>query len=248
MADSLIVILLAFEWLFFISGFAPITLGSRRIFIRHPNLGLAAWFFSLLSAGVAVALALSVSITTLVSTYEQLSESSMGSADWFAALLLSFLPWLGMAAAGIALALANLRLDPLIQSAKVFHRQLGVIGRPDGEFEGVPIRLFTADAPIVFAGKFGGRSAIFISTGLKMVLSEQDLAVVLTHEFAHVRFQHNKLKAMARFIQTLTPWLRVSRALVQEVELLCEAAANRFAAKRFGAGEIERVSQIVLGR
>ena len=248
MVDSLLVILLAFEWLFFISGFAPVALSSRRIFIRHPNFGLAAWFASLLSAGVAVALALFVAIVSLVSTFEQLSGSPMGSTDWFAALLLSFLPWLAMAAGGIALALANLRLDPLIHSAKVFHRQLDVVGRPDGVFEGVSVRLFTSDAAIVFAGKFGGRSAIYISTGLKKALSEQDLAIVLTHEFAHVKFRHNRLKAMARFVKTLTPWLRVSRALVLEVELLCEAAANRFAAKRFGAGEVGRVSQIVLGR
>lgn len=248
MADSLLVILLAFEWLFFISGFAPMALSARRTFIRHPNLGLATWFAALLSAVVAVALALSVSIATLFSTYQQISKSPMGSTDWFAALLLSFLPWLAMAVAGIALALANLRLDPLIQSAKVFHRQLEVVGRPDGSFEGVPVRLFTADAAIVFAGKFGGRSAIFISTGLKSALSDQELAVVLTHELAHVRFHHNRLKSMARFIQTLTPWMRVSGVLVQEVESLCEVAANRFAAKRFGAGEVERISQIVLGR
>lgn len=248
MADSLIVILLAFEWLFFISGFAPIALTSRPIFIRHPNLGLAAWFVSLLSAGAAVALSLSVSIATLATTYGHLSKTHMGSADWFAALLVSFLPWLAMAAAGIALALANLRLEPLIKAAKVFHRQLDVVGRPDGEFQGVHIRLFTSDAAIVFAGKFGSRSAIYISTGLKRALTEQDLDIVLTHEFAHLRFHHNKLKAMARFIKTLTPWMRVSGALVQEVEALCEVAANRFAAKRFGASEVDRVSRIVLGQ
>lgn len=193
-------------------------------------------------------IAFSVGVSTLLSTYLQLIDAPMGSAKWTGALLLSFFPWLAMAVAGIALALANLRLEPLVFNAKQFHEQLSVVGRSAGHFGGVPLKIFDSELALVFTGKSDGRQTIFTSSGLRKQLSASELEVVLTHELAHVRFRHNELKALARFIQTLTPWMRVSNALVQEVENLCEIAANKYAARRFGAEEVARVSQIVLGQ
>ena len=63
-------------------------------------------------------------------------------------------------------------------------------------------------------------------------LSKNELDAVLWHELGHVKFKHFALKKLARLIGALSSRLAASRAMVTEVERLCEIAADKYALKK----------------
>jgi Zn-dependent protease with chaperone function len=85
------------------------------------------------------------------------------------------------------------------------------------------------ELPIFVAGVVSG--TILVSTAAERALTSEELDAVLWHEVGHLRGRHNQLKRLAGFVQTLSPWLVASQALVNEVHRLAELDADQFATK-----------------
>jgi Zn-dependent protease with chaperone function len=225
---SPLLIPIAIEWVILVTTLAPIVLVGR--FDSRPKLGLTLWFGSLLSSGLAAAIALAVAFSSIFSTYVKLLEAPFGSSDWQATLVVSFAPWLILAISGVALALINQRLEPLINVARESKPLIDAAAKTWMTFEGHEV--CTIEVPIYLAATARGR--ILISKVAAEELDELDLQAVLWHEVGHIRGRHNALKQLASLVRLLSPWLTASKALVLEVDRLVEIDADRFAVKRVG--------------
>jgi Zn-dependent protease with chaperone function len=230
-AAPLILIPIALEWVILVTTLAPILLPSQRLFLKYPTLGLATWFATLLSAGIAALLALAVAVWSLIETWLTLEANDALSANWLAAFWVSFAPWLMLAAAGISVALINLRIEPLIIAAKQSQPLFEGALRPVGNFNGVQV--LEISLPVAVA--FTRNSQVVISSIVREVLTEEQFQAVLWHELAHIQGRHNSLKKLAGFVRTLSPKLAASKALVAEVDQLCENAADRRALRKVDA-------------
>ena len=192
-----------------------------------PKLGLAVWFAALLSSGIAISVAVVVAVSSIMETYLKLLAAPLGSASWLQTLGVSFAPWFILAISGIALALINLRIEPLISSARLAAPMLDAALRPWMDFNGY--RVMQLELPVMVAAVAKGK--ILISTSARNTLLENELHAVLWHEIGHLRGRHNQLRQLAGFIRTLSPWLIASNVLVFEVDRLSEIDADRFALK-----------------
>ena len=226
MQSQLLAIPVLVEWVILITTLAPMVFVGR--FRRRPNLGIAIWFLSLLSAGLAGLAALGFGLVSIFTTWVSLSNSPAGSEAWIGALAISFAPWLIIALAGISIALVNIRVEPLIESARETQPIFDATLRPITSFFGVPV--FEIDLPVALAIASNGR--IVVSSNLKSLLSADEFDAVLWHEAGHLALQHNRLKAVARFVKLLSPGLAASKALVIELEVLAELAADGYALRR----------------
>lgn len=220
---SPLLIPIAIEWVILVTTLAPIVLVGR--FDARPKLGLTLWFGSLLSSGLAAAIALAVAFSSIFSTYAKLLETPFGSTDWQSTLAVSFAPWLILAISGVALALINQRLEPLIIVARESKPLIDAAAKPWMTFEGHEV--CTIEVPIFLAATARGR--ILISKIAAEALDELELQAVLWHEVGHIRGRHNALKQLASLVRLLSPWLTVSRALVPEVDRLVEIDADVYA-------------------
>lgn len=223
---SPLLIPIAIEWVILVTTLAPLVLVGR--FDARPKLGLTIWFGSLLSSGLAAAIALTVAISSIFTTYAKLLDSPFGSTDWKSTLLVSFAPWIILAISGVALALINQQLEPLISVARESKPLIDAASKPWMTFEGHEV--FTIELPIFLAATVRGR--VLISKVAAEALDEHELQAVLRHEVGHIRGRHNALKQLASLVRLLSPWLTASKALVLEVDRLAEFDADRFATKR----------------
>ena len=223
MTAPLLLIPLALEWVILVTTLAPLVLVGR--FDDRPRLGISIWFACLLSAGVATVGALLITIWAYADTVADLSRKDFGGEDWFVILLVSFGPWLALAVGGISLALINQKLEPLVNAAKEVRPLIDLGKTPLLKFNGVQVS--TVELPFAYA--LATNREILISKFAVDHLSRNELEAVLWHELCHVRQKHFALKQQARFIREVSPGLTASRALVNEVERLVEAAADQFA-------------------
>ena len=228
MSAPILLIPIALEWVLLITTLAPVALVGR--FNTRPRLGLAIWFGSLLSAGLATGLALVVAIWSYFDTFAALEASLFGVSVWFMALAVSFGPWLALLLGGVSLVLVQQRLEPLVQTARQIKPAVDHAKQPLLNFMGTPV--FAIDLPFAYA--VAGRREIIVSSALQNVLNTDAFAAVLWHELGHVRGRHFGLKKLARLVRVLSPTLAASKALVLEVERLCEVVADDFAVRNLG--------------
>ncbi len=226
---SPLIIPIAVEWVILVTTAAPLLLVGR--FDKTPRLGLTVWFAAFLSSGLATALAIGIAIASIFDTYLKLVANPVGSADWLATLAVSFAPWLILAISGIALALANQRLEPILANAREVSPLLDAALMPWMTFQGYQV--MRIELPIMVAAVARGK--ILISTTAARTLRESELHAVLWHEIGHLRGGHNQLKQLAGFVRSLSPWLVASKALVNEVTRLSEIDADRFALRQVDA-------------
>ena len=229
MSAPLIVIPLAIEWVILVTTLAPIFLPNK--FSKRPQLGIAVWLSTFLSAGIATTGILVISIWAYLDTWAALNNDELGSQTWFAALLVSFAPWVALAAGGITLALINNRIEPLVAKSKEIAPLIAMTKQPLMHFMGT--RVYLVELPFAFA--LASNRDILISSFAKDHLSQDELSAVLWHELGHVKQKHFAIKRLVRFIRAVSPRLAASRALVNEIELLCEMSADKFALKKVNA-------------
>jgi Zn-dependent protease with chaperone function len=220
---SPLLIPIAVEWVILVTTAAPLLLVGR--FDKNPRLGLTVWFASFLSSGLATVLAIGVAVASIFETYVKLAANPVGSSGWLATLGISFAPWFILAISGIALALTNQRLEPILASAREVSPMIDAALRPWMKFQGYQVTRI--ELPIMFAAVARGK--ILISTTAARTLRESELHAVFWHEIGHLRGNHNELKQLAGFVRSLAPWLVASQALVNEVNRLSEIDADRFA-------------------
>ena len=196
-----------------------------RRFDTRPKLGLAVWFAAFLSSGLATALALLIAVASVFETYSRLSANQLGSTAWLSALALSFAPWLILAISGIALAIINQRIEPLISDSREMRPVLDAALRPWMRFEGHEV--MRIELPIMMAAVVHGK--IVFSTLAARTLHESELHAVMWHEIGHKCGRHNQLKSLAAFVRKLSPWLVASQIMVSEISRLCELDADLYA-------------------
>jgi Zn-dependent protease with chaperone function len=224
----LLLIPIALEWVILVTTLAPVLYPGKKFMRSHPRTALAIWFGTLLSAGIATLLALTTAIWSIYDTWVLLEANPAGSQNWFAALLVSFAPWVLLALGGVSIALINLRIEPMIVAAKDTQPQLGLALKPVMNFMGAEV--CEVQLPIALA--MANRSQILVSSALRQAATDEQLEAVLWHELAHLKQNHFALKALAAFVRLLSPWLAASKALVAEVHELCEIAADQAALKK----------------
>jgi Zn-dependent protease with chaperone function len=238
--SQLLAIPVLLEWVVLITTLAPMVFVGR--FRSRPNLGIAIWFLSLLSAGLALASVAALGVVSIFNTWVSLETQPAGSQAWLGALLISFAPWLIMALAGISLAMVNLRIEPLIESARQSQPILDASMRHLTNFMGKAV--FEIDLPVALAMTSKGR--IVVSNNLKVLLKEAELEAVFWHETGHIALRHNELKAVARFVKLLSPGLAASKALVRELDELAEKAADGYALRRVDATTLSKARAIFI--
>jgi Zn-dependent protease with chaperone function len=87
------------------------------------------------------------------------------------------------------------------------------------------------------------RQRVFVSSGLRDRLLQEELSVVLDHERAHVRRRDGLRKVVARLVSTgHLPHVR--RWLIEALDLACEQACDEEAAQR--AGDRLRVARAIV--
>jgi Zn-dependent protease with chaperone function len=150
---------------------------------------------------------------------------------------------LALAIGGITLALINIKLEPMFESAREIVPLLDLGKQPLMNFMGTPI----AVVQLPFAYALATNREILISQFAVDHLSKDELDAVLWHELGHVRYKHFALKRLARLIAALSWRLAASRAMVSEVERLCETAADKYALKKVTAPTLRLARKLFTG-
>lgn len=92
------------------------------------------------------------------------------------------------------------------------------------------------DTPALFAAQVGlWRSTLVVSRGLLNTLNTEQLEAVLAHEQAHLHYRDTFWFFWLGWIRHLTAWLPQTEPLWQELLLLRELRADRWAAQRVDA-------------
>lgn len=217
-----LIIPLAVEWVFLITTVTPLIFTGR--FRSRPNLGLAIWFSTFLSAGVAAAIAIVIAGSSVFETWLVIHENPQGGEPWMLALVSGFGPWLFLAIAGVSIALVNQKIEPLVEQARELKPALGLVKKQQTEYRGVSVA--TIELPIDQA--FTDGKEIYVTAQWWNRLNAGEREQLLKHEYAHIRLRHPGLKKLAGFIQALTPNLAASKALAAEVFELTELAAKGY--------------------
>jgi Zn-dependent protease with chaperone function len=225
----LLVIPLAIEWIILVTTLAPLLLPKR--FDARPQLGIAVWFATFLSAGLASLLAVGIAIWAYSDTLIALNSNAIGDEKWYLALIVSFAPWLALAIGGITLALINIKLEPMFEAAREIVPLLDLGKQPLLNFIGTPVSV----VQLPFAYALATNREIIISQFAVDHLSKDELDAVLWHELGHVKSKHFALKKLSRLIGALSSRLAASRSMVAEVERLCEISADNYALKKVTA-------------
>ena len=80
-------------------------------------------------------------------------------------------------------------------------------------------------------------------------LPAKQLSAIMRREYGHIKFRHQNLKQFAYLIYQLFPWVVASRALVYEIDRLCELSADKYAIYRvYSKDLIEARSKFSLGK
>ncbi|WP_018157359.1 M56 family metallopeptidase [Demetria terragena] len=131
------------------------------------------------------------------------------------------------------LLLAGHRTGIALRRARREHRELvDLIGFPD---PGEPtVRVLEHPTPTAYCLP-GMRSRVVLSEGALRALTEPELAAVLEHERAHLRFRHDLVLEHFTVMHTAVPEFVRSPGGLREVRLLVELHADRYARARHRA-------------
>ena len=225
MQPPLIVVPIAIEWLLIASSVAPTLRGK---FNARPNLGIAVWFALFLSVLVAALIGFAVSVWAIFVGW---ADSGISDFPLAIQLLAGAGPWIIMILAGVLISLINRKLEPIIETNRKFAESPLLRGRSVKSFHGLEVE--SIDLPLWFSVFLKNPTPrILLSSQALAGLSADQLEAVLWHEYAHYRLRHNSIKGLVGLLATITSFVRVSRVMKYEVDLLCEIAADDFAAKR----------------
>ena len=105
---------------------------------------------------------------------------------------------------------------------------------PQIDLDGISARLL--DNPILFSGQIGfWQPELVVTQGLLQTLKPEHLEAVLTHEQAHHYYRDTFWFFWLGWVRRMTAWLPNTEALWQELLVLRELRADRWAAKRVDA-------------
>lgn len=233
MSAPLIVVPFAIELTVLVTTIAPMCLFGR--FNNRPNLGIALWFTSFLIAFLSTAVALAIAIWSVFDTWRELESQSQ---PLWHTVIFSFAPWLILGLAGISMALATQRLEPIreLRKSDAFNR--AIPSREYRTFNGVTVRLVDLPSWFAFTDGNGKSAIIYLSSITKESLNAKQLDALLWHELGHAKSRHNLLKSLVRLVRQLGGPMVASRVFTAEIDRLCELSADSFAVRHCGRGEL----------
>jgi len=221
MEINLYLLIILIEWVMLVTVAAPMFFAGR--FSKTPNLGIWLWFTSLLSAVLATSISIVIAAVSIFTTWQNLSAGQ----NLAKTLLSSFAPWVLLGVAGILLAVANQRLAPLFAIRGELDPLADLMAREIMAYR--KAKIMELDVPGYFA--LTRDKQIFLSKAV-FELPAKQLAAIMRHEYGHIKLRHQNLKQFAYLIYQLFPWVAASRALVYEVDRLCELSADKYAIYR----------------
>jgi Zn-dependent protease with chaperone function len=138
-----------------------------------------------------------------------------------------------IAVTGVLLArllLTGHRTGVALRRARREHRELvDLIGLPE---QGQPsVRILAHPTPTAYCLP-GLRSRVVLSEGALEALTDDELAAVLDHERAHLRYRHDLVLEHFTVLHTAVPEVVRSPSGLREVRLLLELHADRYARER----------------
>ena len=222
MSAPVILVPLALEWLLIVTALTPLTFRGK--FRNHPSVGICLWVALFFSSLISLLALFVVTIWSLFELIEVGANSKMLPLELASNLGI----WAVLAMGGIALAQINQRTETLGQEARELRPELAKAAIADGEFQGFALHRIELPVPLVFTG---GRNVYFTSAA-KDVLSDSEFEAALWHEIGHIRGRHAGIRAIAGLANVLTPRIRASQIMIQELGYLTELAADKFAATK----------------
>ena len=215
--------------MFFVTITSAYAFSNNAFLYKRPTLGIALWLGAFLSAGLATAAAL---VMSLLWAFDQWQiPHAVSHRSWLATLSITFLPWILLALAGISLAVISARLD---EAAGTTTKNLPASYTPllpTTSVDGIALNKIQLDVPIVFSSRSSRGPLIVISTGAEQVLSPDELRAVVHHEAAHYRFKHTLVLRLLSTIKILSFKVVATKVLDRELSLLLELQADRYASK-----------------
>ncbi len=217
---------LAIEWVILITALMPKLLVG--MFHNVPRFALTLWFTYFVSSVLAGAAAIFITFWALLELLQYSTDSKILATELGSQLGL----WLMVAASGVAIALVNLKTEPLIEQAGVATRELTSTAKLFGVFQRIRLYEVAFPAALAFATRLNSKPAIVISDHARKEMNQDEIEAIYWHELAHIKGRHNFLKSVAKLVALLTPNFRASRYFRLETDHLVELVADNFAKKR----------------
>ena len=237
MTAPILYIPLAIEWVILITALMPKLLVG--MFYNVPRFALTLWFTYFISSAIAGVAAIFIAFWALLDLLQYSSDAKILAGEVGSQLSL----WLLVALSGVAIALVNLKAEPLIEQASVATKELASTAKSFGQFENVTLYEVSFLVPLAFVARIGGKFGIVVSKSALDEMNKDELEAIYWHEFAHIRGRHNLLKAVAKTVALLTPNFRSSKFFRLETDHLVELAADNFAKKRVGSAALEQARE-----
>ena len=227
--------------------FLLLTIGSPLALVgrlrRRPQLAIRLWLICFSLAVLCALLLAGIFLVALVEAYEKMNATPFGSEHWASAFALSFVPWILLAIGGISLAKFNQMVEPFIVLARETRHLLDLAGTPSVIKSGVKVLELNLKVPYAAVVNYRHRATILITTGTIEALDAHELSAVLEHELAHVRLKHLTAKRLATFACALAPRLATGRLMQQEIDTLCELAADSACLGKFHAQTLAKARE-----
>lgn len=220
------------------SGFFGPSLLRRLPAKTHPRLRLALWLGGLYSMVFSTFTALIATAVILAVGWLGSEHISPGRDNIAYVLLISVLPWVGLAVFAAVVALIITRFEPARDAAKQTTELMQRAGTAAGSFQGVPLQLLELPYLAAALVDINRRPTIVLTSAVQEQLAPKELDAVYWHELGHAFGQHNGLNRLARVARTFAPRLPLTRDIADAVEQCCEQLADRFALKRVDAADL----------
>ncbi|MEN9737184.1 MAG: hypothetical protein RJA26_417 [Actinomycetota bacterium] len=228
--------MLAYGALLGLSLFWLLTSGllGSKILLRltpksHPRIRLILWMgglYSLMFSGLTAIMSTAVILST---SWLGLEKVSAGLDNIGYVLLVSVLPWAGLALFAGLIGLIITRFEPARQAARQTNELLSLAGKPAQDFQGLPVRVLDAGYLAAALIESSKKPMILITEEVRRRLEPREFHAVLWHEVGHAIGQHNGLNRLARVAAAFAPRLPLCRDIANAVESACEELADDFA-------------------
>ncbi|WP_169252234.1 M56 family metallopeptidase [Brevibacterium sp. 'Marine'] len=215
MLVTAIILLAAAAAVFFLS---PVVLSFGRWQSRRPVLALNAWLAALIG-GLLLSVAAVIALVTGALDVQRDEAGPQVLVPWIVG-------WAALSAAGVVLALVLSASDDFGRRLKGEARVLR--SRWTDWYVDSPFRIVTVEDDALYACSLAGRPPeIYLSTGMRRVLGEDEFAAIIAHEKSHVLRRHSLVLWVAAVNSACLPRrLSVSQRFRISVLTLVEMIAD----------------------
>lgn len=223
---------------------SPLLLTQGRWRTFRPGLALTAWLVAFGSGLAAAVLGMLTTISLALGYNRATGESP---AD-FAATAVVLVAWGLLGGVGALVALVVTKAEPLTADTRRTYEQLSIIAAL-GTYRvedagGVRVVFIRSETPIATAIP-GDNAQIVVSSGIAEMLTTDALAVVISHERAHLQLHHARVAQLAHLNAVCLPWLRAAREFERSTQFLIELIADDCAVRAHGPAAVAAALEAV---